>query len=214
MKMLDMKEGRPATARSRVGKITGRDRTGAVEIGRQLSRARETETFVELYRDLGIGKRAAYYLALVADAVDDNRFTERDVDAIGWTKSRVIVGASLVVKHRRLAVAYSRTHSVPELVEWLKTGRTSRKVPRLFYLSEPQVKLLDEALMGVGARRVPSGLIGRTKALMALVRLAGSKSQQHQDVVPEKVVATRIGRARKRGTDRREKAAVVGLVAG
>jgi hypothetical protein len=185
-----------------------------MDLGRQLSRARETETFVELYHDFGISKRAAYYLALIADAVDDNRFAEADVEDIGWTKSRVIIEFDLAAKHRRSAVAYARQHSVPELQDWLKTGRITRQVPRLFYLSETQVKLLDEALIGMGARQVQSGLVGRTRALMALVRLAGRKSQENQGVVPDKAVATRAGRGRKRGTDRREKAAAVGLTAG
>ncbi len=201
---------RPAAGRRRAGKIAWPDKPSVVEVGRQLSQARETETFAELCHDLGIGVRAAYYLVVIADAVDDDRFAEQDVEDVGWTKARVLIEADLPKKQLRGAVAYARTHSVPELQDWLKTGRISRRVPRLFYLSETQVRLLDEALIGMGARQAQSGLVGRTRALMALVRRAGQQSQANQGGVPDEIAANRGGNRRKRGTDRRKDRPVVG----
>ena len=66
--------------------------------GQATSQARETETFAELCHDLGIGVRAAYYLVVIAEAVDDDRFAEQDVEDVGWTKARVLIEADLPKK--------------------------------------------------------------------------------------------------------------------
>ena len=62
----------------------------------------------------------------------------------------------------------------------------------------------------MGARQAQSGLVGRTRALMALVRRAGQQSQANQGGVPDEIAANRGGNRRKRGTDRRKDRPVVG----
>jgi hypothetical protein len=152
-----------------------------VEVGRILKTVLETDGSPEFQRftaAIPMEKRKAYFLVRIASASELKLVTGTEMRAIGWTKAARVVHLAHTRAKAKEAVAYAKTHSMPELDAFLR-GEKGRNnlVNKVFHLTPAEVEELEEALLAHGAQEPTRQPMNRSAALMEIVRLVNGRSR-------------------------------------
>jgi hypothetical protein len=110
-------------------------------------------------------------LIAIADAVDDGRLSEGEVQEVGWSKARLIAEYASSKTESRRAIGFARRNTLPALMSYCKqNGTGTALVTKSFHLTPEQAGELDAALLQAGAGLRRGRMDARSDALMRIIR--------------------------------------------
>ncbi len=159
---------------AKVRKLLPKTDGHSLELGRLYLAAKRQGSLNEFCREVPTHYRMAYYLAEIADAVDNGWFRESDLKDLGWTKAQHILHVCKTKSQIRKAVAFARRDrpSLSALRAQLSGGGKGKKVSMVFRLEADDLRLLQAALVANGAHGTSRRMVNREAALMKIVRRA------------------------------------------
>jgi len=128
----------------------------------------------------GIRRRRMYYLLEVGRLIRQQKLSQGDAAALGWTKLKVIARhlSGQEVSEHQLRDCIKLARGIP--ARSLSRALCGQQVPRdcavQFTLGEKAKAELETALLAFGATRSGNGLIGREAALARILATALEKS--------------------------------------
>jgi hypothetical protein len=155
----------------RARKLLAQSEPDLVAVGRLVRTARDNGNFKTFCDAVSLHPRKAYDLIAIADAVGTGRLHAADVQAIGWSKARLIAAHATTKGKAWRAVAFARENTLPALVGYFQgNGAGVKLIAKSFQLTVQQAQQLESALDQAGAQRHHGRLDNRAEALMTVVR--------------------------------------------
>ncbi len=156
-------------ALEKLTKLAERRRASPIEMGRILA------TVTGADRDaaaghIGLSRRAAYYLATIAKAVEAGLIAEKDAITLGWTRARALAAQALGTDRKvpAAAVRWAQGASAREVAAGKPSTGAAMEVMD-FALTPRQAAIVRKALDLEGASR-GAGPVARAKALASICR--------------------------------------------
>ncbi len=144
----------------------------------------DPDNFKRIWKEKVLDRRTAYYLLDVGKLIEVGNLSKADAHAIGWTKLQAVArhlmkaGPPEEEAFRKfIDLAIDKKMTARDLPKVLAGNPAEKERAAVFWLSEGEQSRLEAALVANGAKRVHSGLTGKGKALMKIVR-AGSAAKR------------------------------------
>ena len=141
-----------------------------VALGRRIRRAQKLGEFTPFCEGEGLGRRKAYDLVAIADAVDAGILAPRLVGELGWSKARLIAEHAQTKTEADRSIAFARGNTLPSLTAYFQKGEGTPLVTKSSHLTPAEARELEAALLQAGGRRRGGRLENRSDALMRIIR--------------------------------------------
>ena len=128
------------------------------------------DLFHKVVKQAKLGSRKAYYLVGLAKQLRGARLPGKRLEAIGWTKARII--AEHVDRHNALfLLALAEQHTARDLAFLVRGAHSSPPPTRcvLLYFNPRQYRAFEKAVVHHGAVRRGRGLVNKEQALVRLI---------------------------------------------
>ena len=139
-----MKDRRDPVALGR--DLLKKPRENVLQLAKRLSKARADGGFREYCANIGIGRRRAYYLAEVMDAIKEGKLSTHDITSLGWTKCQLIVGAGKPPTQVGRLIRYARDHTTKELAQHLKPAPGDNTITVTFRVTKSEERRMRDFL--------------------------------------------------------------------
>jgi hypothetical protein len=145
-----------------------------LELAHVLRRLKESDrgAFKMVVHNSGMSLRKAYYLTSISEKFEEKGVSDARLSRLGWTKLEII-RRHITKPNASKLIALAEKHKAKDLeAAILSNGSANRTQSVLLFFTRNQHRRFTNAILQFGATRSGRGLIGKEKALVAIIQKA------------------------------------------